>query len=150
MNKILLLFTASLFILSSCNKEEFYGKRLNGTWTYERACYQEKTFKRTDILEDYKDLKLEFSSNNTISILNESNNSYSTGLYEIDEDFTSTTDFDGNPVGGSSLDLVLSYEDTTSKKKYLEIWDQASIGKKKIRFQRMINGKRAYFVLIKQ
>lgn len=148
MNKILLLAAAGLLLFSSCNREDFYENRLEGTWVYERACYQEKTFKQTDILDDYSDLEINFKLDGTLEISNVEDSIFYTGLYEIDDDYNTNLNQDGTNT--SSIDLVLSYEDNSSGEKFLEIWDQASIGKKKIRFQRMLDGRRAYFRLVKQ
>lgn len=148
MNKILLLFATGLILLSSCNREDFFQKRLEGKWVYERACYQKNALKQEDILDDYKNLEINFNLDGTLEISNTTDSVFYTGLYEIDDDYNTNANQDGTATG--SIDIVLSYEDNTSGEKFLEVWDQSNIGKKKIRFQRQIDGKRANFVLIKQ
>lgn len=150
MNKLALLTVICIIGLSSCNKEEKYKERLDGKWSYEKAKWQEKTFKRTDILDEYKNFDVYFTDEGSFQMINEIDSVYLIGSYILEQDTDVGVAIDGSPAVASNYEMAVSYEDTVSKKQYLEIWNVARISKSKFRYETKRDGKNAYFTLKKQ
>ena len=152
MNKLLLiLFIICTTLIISCDKEKRQKERLDGKWIYEKAKWQEKTFKRKDILDTYRYLDVYFTKEGNLTFIDVKDSIVLLGTYSLDEE-TSTTyvDENGTAIPITKTQMLVSYTDTVSKKQYQELWDIVRIGKNKIRYETELDGKKAYFTLRRQ
>ena len=145
----LVLFGA--VILSSCEKEEKQRACLDGKWIYEKATWQEKAFKRTDILDDYRYIDVFFTKDGDVKFIDVKDNIVFIGKYSLDErtDFTYVDD-EGNTMTTQRSQMMVSYTDTTTKELYQELWDVVRISQNVFKYEAEINGKPAYFKLRRQ
>lgn len=149
--KIIMIAAAAIFLLAACNKEEKQRQRLDGKWIYEKACWQEKLFRRTNILDDYLYIDAYFTEDGKVTFIDVKDSLVFEGKYSLDDETdVFFTDENGNQIPIVKTQMLLNYTDTASKENYQELWDNVEIGKNKIRYETEIDNKRAYFVLRRQ